>query len=69
MIYSSFNECMVLFHECLFIIIGFRLHFSEFEVAVLKRLKIAPFQLHSGVMGRCEGLSIVYRVQILEALS
>lgn len=48
---SSFDDCMVIFHECLVTRIGLRLLFSEFEVVVLKHLKVAPSQLHLGSWG------------------
>lgn len=53
MICSSFDNCMVSFYECLFTGVGFWLPFSEFEVVVLKCLKIAPPKLHSGSLLPC----------------
>lgn len=38
-----FDDCMVMFYEVLFTRIGLQLPFSEFELVVLKRLKIYPF--------------------------
>lgn len=31
-VYSQYDECVILFHECLFSLIGYRLPFNEFEV-------------------------------------
>lgn len=43
---SSFDECLVPFYEFLFTQIGLQLSFSDFEVVVLKHLKVNPSQLH-----------------------
>lgn len=45
---SSFDYCLVSVYECLFTWIRLQLSFSNFEVVVLKHLKIAPSQLHLG---------------------
>lgn len=38
---SSFDECMIPFHECLFTRLKLWFPFSKFEVAILKYLKVA----------------------------
>lgn len=40
-IYNYFGCCLVLLYECLFTKIGLRLSFSNFEVVVLKQLKVS----------------------------
>lgn len=46
---NSFDYCLVSVYECLFTWIGLQqLPFSNFEVVVLKHLKISPSQLHLG---------------------
>lgn len=39
---SSFDECVIMFYECFFTRIGLRFPFSDFEVAILKYLKVSP---------------------------
>lgn len=39
---NSFDDCSVMLYECLFIKIGLRLSLSEFEMVVLKHLKVSP---------------------------
>lgn len=46
-IWSSFDRCSVPFNECVFTRINFRPPLSKFEVALLKYLKVAPYQLQS----------------------
>lgn len=36
---NTFDDCMALFYECLFMRIGPRIPFFEFELSVLKHLK------------------------------
>lgn len=43
---SSFDGCLVPFHEFLFSRLRFRLPFNDFEVEVLNHLRITPSQLH-----------------------
>lgn len=43
---SSFKGFSVLMYECLFTKLGVRLFFSEFEVVVLNRPRVAPLQHH-----------------------
>lgn len=46
MIGSSLYDCFVPFYKCMFIRIGLWLPFSDFEVAIVKHLKVAHSQLH-----------------------
>lgn len=39
---SSFDECVIQFYECFFTRIGLLFPFSDFEVAILKYLKVTP---------------------------
>lgn len=39
---SSFEGCLVPLYECLFIRLGIRFHFSDFEVVVIDHKKISP---------------------------
>lgn len=48
-IFNSFDNCMVIFYEGLFIIVWIQLPFSKFKVVVLKSLKIAHSRLHLGL--------------------
>lgn len=43
---TSFDDCMVPFYECWFTRVGLRVPFSEFDVIVLKNLKVASSNLH-----------------------
>lgn len=45
---NSFDEWSVSFYECLFTLVGLQLPLSEFEVAILKHLKVSPSQIHPG---------------------
>lgn len=45
---SSFDDCVISLYECMFTRIRLRLPFSNFEVAVLKHLRVSPSQLHMG---------------------
>lgn len=45
-IYSSFEDCVVVFHEGMFTRVGLWPLFYEFEVDVLKYLKVTPSHLH-----------------------
>lgn len=45
---NPFDGCSVLLYECLFTMIGLWLPLSEFEVAVLKYLKVASSQIQFG---------------------
>lgn len=44
----SFEGCSVPLYECLFTRLGVRLPFSDFEVAMMNRLRAAPLQPHHG---------------------
>lgn len=45
-IYSNFYGVFIPFYKYLFTKLSFRSPFNEFEVGLLKHLKIAPYQLH-----------------------
>lgn len=47
-IYSSFNDCLIPFYECMFTRIGLWSPFYDFEVVVLKYLKISSSQFYLG---------------------
>lgn len=39
---SQYDVCVILFHECILSLIGFRLPFNEFEVSVINHLLNSP---------------------------
>lgn len=43
---SSFEGCLVPMYECLVSMLGVRLPFSDFEVAFMYYLKVAPSHFH-----------------------
>lgn len=45
---NSFDECSVPFYGCLFTRIGLQLPLYEFEMTILKYLKVSPSQIHLG---------------------
>lgn len=44
----SFDDCVILFYECLFRRLRIQLPFSDFKVVILKYLKVHPSQLQLG---------------------
>lgn len=40
-IYRENGDCAIPFYECIFLILGFRLPFNDFEMEVLKHLLVA----------------------------
>lgn len=53
---SSFDNCAIPIHECLFAKIGPHFPFSDFELVFLKHLKIDPLSTSFGVLDVQEGL-------------
>lgn len=50
----SFEGCSVPLYEFIFTRLRVRLPFSDFEVAVINRLRVAPLQLHPGAQAYME---------------
>lgn len=44
--YTKYGDCVIPFYACVFLIIGLRLPFIDFETKVLKHLMVATSQLH-----------------------
>lgn len=59
-IYRSFNDSSIPLYECMFTRIGLCLPLFDFEVGVLKHLKVSHSQLHLGALGLDEGVPTLW---------
>lgn len=66
---SSFDRCSISFQECFSSMVGLWLPLYEFEVVVLKHLKVSPSYIHQGSMGFHEGVIVLRWAHVLEAFS
>lgn len=67
-IYSYIDECFIPFYECRFTQLNFILPFNEFEVGLIRHLKIAPSQMHPKCLGFCKGVPVLVQIPSLEVV-
>lgn len=43
---NQYHRCVIIFHKCLFSLIGFHLLFNDFEINFINHMMVAPSQLY-----------------------